>query len=131
MSHQHQNGNQAPRSEPAQGKRGASVVSSTAQEAKEDLLAGDLELLSGHLEKAKRCHIHVTSADTSSSAAPAQTRPAATQQARPAPESPTVSQQQATPAMAPQTRQPTANSQRSVLPLSSLQLSLYAGTPAP
>ncbi len=124
VSHQHQNGNQAPRSEPAQGKRGAGVVSSTAQEAKEDLLAGDLELLSGHLEKAKRCHIHVTSTDTSTSAAPAQSRPAAAQQARPAPESPTVSQQQAAPAMAPQTRQPHTNSQRYALLLHLLGLSL-------
>lgn len=112
MSHQHQNGTQVSRSEPAQGKRGAGVVSSTAQEAKEDLLAGDLELLSGHLEKAKRCHIHVTSTDSSTPAPASQSKSVATQQAKPSPESPTVSQQQAAPARAAQRRQPEASSQR-------------------
>ena len=121
-SHQHQNGTQASRSEPAQGKRSASLVSSTAQEAKEDLLAGDLELLSGHLEKAKRCHIHVTSADTSASAAAVQSRPMATQHARPAPESPSVSQQRAAPAKASQIHQSDVNYQRWALHLLSPQL---------
>ena len=111
-SHQHLNGTQASRSEPAQGKRSASLVSSTAQEAKEDLLAGDLELLSGHLEKAKRCHIHVTSTDTSASAAAPQSRPMAAQPARPAPESPSVSQQRAAPAKAPRIHQPDVSSER-------------------
>ena len=117
-SHQHQNSTPGPRPEPAQGKRGAGVVSSTAQEAKEDLLAGDLELLSGHLEKAKRCHIHVTSTDSSPPAPAMQPKPVATQQAKPAPESPTMMQQQAAPARAPQRRQPDASSQRHAFPLS-------------
>lgn len=112
VNHQHQNGMQASHSDPAQEKR--SRVSSTAQEAKEDLLAGDLEMLSGHLEKAKRCHKYVTSTDTSTSAPAQQPKSVAAQQARPALESSGL--QTPDPVVAHQRSQPSADLQRCDLP---------------
>ena len=106
-SHQHQNGTPAPRLEPAKEKR--SPVSSTAREAKEDLLAGDLELLSGHLEKAKRCHKHVTSAAVPSSA-PAQQQPKQARQQPP--NGASLSQPAIAAAPRPAASQASADSQR-------------------
>ena len=114
VSHQHQNGASASRSsDAAQEKR--SVVSSTAQEAKEDLLAGDLELLSGHLEKAKRCHMHVSSTDAAVSLPAQQAKPAAAQQSKqPGESSAPKSVQPAAPAMEPQAHQTSAGPSRCV-----------------
>ena len=105
VSHQHQNGAPASRSsDAAQEKR--SLVSSTAQEAKEDLLAGDLELLSGHLEKAKRCHMHASSTETAVSLPAQQAKPAAAQQSKqPGERSTPKSVQPAAPAMESQAHQ--------------------------
>lgn len=110
--HQHQNGTSAPRSDPSQEKR--NLVSSTAQEAKEDLLAGNLELLSGHLEKAKRCHMHVTSINSSSSAPAQPMKTPAPQQAKQALEGSSLSQQQAAPTTEPQIPQTSAGASRCV-----------------
>ena len=114
VSHQHQNGASASRSlGAAQEKR--SLVSSTAQEAKEDLLAGDLELLSGHLEKAKRCHMHVSSTDAAVSLPAQQAKPAAAQQSKqPGGSSAPKSVQPAAPAMETQAQQSSAGPSRCV-----------------
>jgi hypothetical protein len=111
--HQHQNGSSASRSSAAaQDKR--SLVSSTAQEAKEDLLAGDLELLSGHLEKAKRCHMHVSRADTAVSLPSQQAKPAAAAQQAKQPEETSIphSMKPVAPAMETQLHPTNARSSR-------------------